>query len=75
MNSYIVSLKEVKQMYKFKELPQKVQIDIIEGKLLDIYRQGLIRELAIDILYKQNNIVYQCQNELYTHNGNFIKEV
>ena len=62
-------------MYKFKELPQKVQIDIIEGKLLDIYRQGLIRELAIDILYKQNNIVYQCQNELYTHNGNFIKEV
>lgn len=62
-------------MYKFKELPQKVQIDIIECKLLDIYRQGLIRELAIDILYKQNNIVYQCQNELYTHNGNFMKEV
>lgn len=62
-------------MYKFNELPQKVQIDIVEGKLLDIYRQGLIRELAIDILYKQNNIVYQCQNELYTHNGNFIKEV
>lgn len=62
-------------MYKFDELPQKVQIDIVEGKLLDIYRQGLIRELAIDILYKQNNIVYQCQNELYTHNGNFIKEV
>lgn len=62
-------------MYKFNELPQKVQINIIKGKLLDIYRQGLIRELAIDILYKQNNIVYQCQNELYTHNGNFIKEV
>lgn len=62
-------------MYKFNELPQKVQIDIVEGKLLDIYRQGLIRELATDILYKQNNIVYQCQNELYTHNGNFIKEV
>lgn len=62
-------------MYKFSELPQKVQINIIKGKLLDIYRQGLIRELAIDILYKQNNIVYQCQNELYTHDGNFMKEV
>lgn len=62
-------------MYKFNELPQKVQIDIVASKLLDISRQGLIRELAIDILYKQNNIVYQCQNELYTHNGNFIKEV
>lgn len=62
-------------MKKFNELPQEVQIDIIKGKLLDIYRQGLIRELAIDILYKQNNIVYQCQNELYDINGNFIKEV
>lgn len=62
-------------MKKFNELPQEVQIDIVKGKLLDIYRQGLIRELAIDILYKQNNIVYQCQNELYDINGNFIKEV
>lgn len=62
-------------MKKFNELPQEVQIDIIKGKLLDIYRQGLIRELAIDILYKQNNIVYQCQNELHDINGNFIKEV
>lgn len=62
-------------MKKFNELPQEVQIDIIKGKLLDIYRQGLIRELAIDILYKQNNIVYQCQNELYTLDGTFIKEV
>jgi hypothetical protein len=62
-------------MKKFNELPQEVQLDIIKGKLLDIYRQGLIRELAIDILYKQNNIVYQCQKELYDINGNFIKEV
>lgn len=62
-------------MYKFHELPQAVQIEIIKGKLLDIYRQGLIKELAIDILYKQNNIVYQCENELYTLDGTFIKEV
>lgn len=62
-------------MYKFHELPQAVQIDIIHGKLLDIYRQGLIKELAIDILYQQKNIIYQCENELYTHDGNFIKEV
>ena len=62
-------------MYKFHELPQAVQIDIIKGKLVDIYRQGLIKELAIDILYKQNNIVYQCENELYTLDGTFIKEV
>nr|DAJ57333.1 MAG TPA: hypothetical protein [Caudoviricetes sp.] len=62
-------------MYKFHELPQAVQIDIIQGKLLDIYRQGLIKELAIDILYQQKNIIYQCENELYTHDGNFIKEV
>lgn len=75
MNNYIVSLKEGKLMYKFHELPQEVQIDIVKGKLLDIYRQGLIRELAIDILYQQKNIIYQCQNELYTHNGTFIKEV
>ena len=62
-------------MYKFHELPQAVQFDIVKGKLLDIYRQGLIRELAIDILYQQKNIIYQCENELYTHDGNFIKEV
>nr|DAO21794.1 MAG TPA: hypothetical protein [Caudoviricetes sp.] len=62
-------------MYKFHELSQAVQINIIQGKLLDIYRQGLIRELAIDILYQQKNIIYQCENELYTHDGNFIKEV
>ena len=40
-------------MHKFHELPQAVQIDIVKGKLLDIYHQGLIRELAIDILYQQ----------------------
>lgn len=62
-------------MKKFNELPQEVQIDIIQSKLLDIYHQGLIKELAIDILYKQNNIVYQCQKELYTLDGTFIKEV
>lgn len=62
-------------MYKFDELPQAVKIQIIKGKLLDIYRQGLITELAIEILYKQNNIVCQCQNELYDIQGNFIKEV
>lgn len=62
-------------MYKFHELPQAVQIDIIKGKLLDIYHQGLIRELAIDILYQQKNIIYQCENELYTLDGTFIKEV
>lgn len=62
-------------MYKFHQLPQTVQIQIIKGKLLDIYRQGLIRELAIDILYQQKNIIYQCEKELYTLDGNFIKEV
>ena len=62
-------------MYKFHELPQVIQIEIVKGKLLDIYRQGLIRELAIDVLYQQKNIIYQCENELYTHDGNFIKEV
>ena len=62
-------------MYKFHELPQAVQIEIIKGKLLDIYRQGLIKELAIDILYQQKNIIYQCENELYDLQGNFIKEV
>ena len=62
-------------MYKFHELPQEVQIDIIKCKLLDIYRQGLIRELAIDILYQQKNIIYQCENELYTIDGKYIKEV
>lgn len=62
-------------MKKFHKLPQEVQIEIIKGKLLDIYRQGLIRELAIEILYQQKNIVHQCENELYTIDGNFIKEV
>lgn len=62
-------------MYKFHELPQAVQIDIIQGKLLDIYRQGLVKELAIEILYQQKNIIYQCENELYDLQGNFIKEV
>lgn len=60
-------------MYKFHELPQAVQIEIVKGKLLDIYRQGLIKELAIDILYQQKNIIYQCENELYTLDGTFIK--
>ena len=72
---YIVLLKEVRNMYKFHELPQAVQIDIIKGKLLDIYRQGLIRELAMDILFQHKNIIYQCENELYTLDGTFIKEV
>lgn len=62
-------------MYKFNQLPQAVQLEIIKGKLLDIYRQGLIEELAIDILYKQDNIILQCQNELYDKQGNFLKEV
>lgn len=62
-------------MYKFHELPQAVQIEIVKGKLLDIYRQGLIRELAIEILYQQKNIIYQCEKELYTLDGTFIKEV
>lgn len=62
-------------MYKFHELPQEIQINIIQGKLLDIYRQGLTYELACDILYQQKNIVYQCENELYTLDGTFIKEV
>jgi hypothetical protein len=62
-------------MYKFHELPQAVQVQIIQGKLLDIYRQGLIRELAMDILYQHKNIIYQCENELYTLDGTFIKEV
>lgn len=63
------------KLYKFNELPHKIQIDIIKGKLLDFYRQGLIRELAIEILFQQNNIIYQCQNELYDIDGDFIKEV
>lgn len=63
------------KVYRYNQLPQAVQIDIVKSKLLDIYRQGLIKELAIEILYQQNNIVYQCQNELYDINGNFIKEV
>lgn len=62
-------------MYKFHELPQVIQIEIVKSKLLDIYRQGLTRELAIDILYQQKNIIYQCENELYTLDGTFIKEV
>ncbi len=62
-------------MYKFNELPQAVQIEIVKGKLLDIYHQGLMRELAIEILYKQNNIICQCENELYDYQGNYIKEV
>lgn len=37
-------------MYKFHELPQAVQIEIVKGKLLDIYRQGLIKELAMVLL-------------------------
>mgnify|MGYP001737240730 CR=1 FL=1 len=63
------------RLYKFNDLPQEIQINIIKGKLLDFYRQGLIRELAIEILYRQNNIIYQCQNELYDIDGNFIEEV
>ena len=62
-------------MYKFNELSQMIQLKIIQGKLLDIYRQGLTYELAIEILFQQNNIVYQCQNELYDINGNYIKDV
>lgn len=62
-------------MYKFHELPQAVQVQIIQGKLLDIYRQGLIRELAMDILYQHKNIIYQCENGLYAFDGTFIKEV
>lgn len=63
------------KLYKFNQLPQAVQIKIVQGKLQDIIRQGLIHELAIEILYQQNNIIYQCQNELYDIDGNFIKEV
>lgn len=62
------------EVYKFSELPQAVQINIVKGKLLDIYHQGLIKELAIEILYQQDNIICQCQNELYDINGNYIKE-
>lgn len=62
-------------MYKFHQLPQNVQIEIVKGKLLDIYRQDLIQELAIEILYQQNNIICQCENELYDNQGNYIKEV
>lgn len=62
------------KVYKFNELPQAVQIDIVKCKLLDIYRQGLIKELAVELLYQQNNIICQCENELYDIYGNFIKK-
>ena len=37
------------KLYRFSELSPIIQTEIIEGKLLDIYRQGLTFELAKDI--------------------------
>lgn len=61
--------------YKFDRLPKRVQVKIIEGKINDIIRQGLVLSLAYDIVYNDNILLEQCQNELYDIDGNFMKEV
>ena len=62
-------------MYKFNELPQTVQLEIINCKLLDIDRQGLTLELSKAILDDENIILEQCYNELYDIQGNYIKDI
>lgn len=63
------------KLYRFSELSPIIQTEIIEGKLLDIYRQGLTFELAKDIQQKNNIIIKLCSNELYDINGNYMKEI
>lgn len=62
-------------MFKFNELPQAVQLEIIKGKLLDIHRQGLTLELSKAILDDENIILEQCYNELYDIQGNYVKDI
>nr|DAD61133.1 MAG TPA: hypothetical protein [Caudoviricetes sp.] len=63
------------KLYRFSELSPIIQTEIIEGKLLDIYRQGLTFELAKDIQQKNNIIIKLCSNELYDINGNYMEEI
>lgn len=59
----------------FGELPQEAQTDIIVGKLRDIIRHNLLRELAEDILSGENSLLKQAQKEVYTIDGNYIDEI
>lgn len=70
-------MKNTKQIYtvQFEELPQEIQTDIIVGKLMDIIRQGLLQELAEDILSGENSLLEQAKRELYTLDGNYIDEI
>lgn len=70
-------MKNTKQIYtvQFEELPQEIQTDIIVGKLMDITRQGLLQELAEDILSGENSLLEQAKGELYTLDGNYIDEI
>lgn len=62
-------------MFKFNELPQAIQLEIINGKLLDIHRQGLTLELSKAILDDENIILEQCYSVLYDIQGNYIKDI
>lgn len=70
-------MKSTKRIYTapFEELPQEVQADIIEGKLRDIIRYGLIPELAQDILEGNNSLLEQARQEFYTLDGNYVDEI
>lgn len=63
------------QVFPFRDLPQEVQEEIIHSKLQDIIRQGLLQELAEDILSGENSLLEQAKGELYTLDGNYIDEI
>lgn len=64
------------KVYKFDELENTVQVDIIYNKLLDIQRMGLLYELSEYIVENDIDLFdRQIENELYDINGVFMDEV
>lgn len=63
------------KLYRFSELPEEIQADIIHGKLRDTVRQGLLYNLALDMVEGQNSLLEQAENELYTIDGTYMDEL
>lgn len=64
------------ELYKFNELDESVQVDIIYNKLLDIQRMNLLYELSEYIIDNDIDLFDgQIEKELYDIDGVFIDEV
>lgn len=64
------------KLYKFNELENNVQVDIIYSKLLDIQRMGLLYELSEYIVENDIDLFDgQLEKELYDIDGVFMDEV